>query len=126
MTDLLVLHELLIDQFGGMRGITEAGFGRLESAAAAPLLSAFGEELFPDLPSKAAALCDALVHAHPFSDGNKRVGLAALDLLLTRNGAALGASNDQAYQTIIALAQRQLDRDALTAWVREHTRPRGG
>ena len=122
VADLLMIHELLIDTFGGMRGITEAGFGRLEGAAAAPRLSAFGEELFPDTPSKAAALCDALVHAHPFSDGNKRVALAALDLMLSCNGYTLTASNDQAYQTLIALAQRQLDRDALKGWVQQHVR----
>lgn len=120
--ELLVIHELLINDFGGMRGITESGFGRLEGAVAAPQLSAFGEDLFPDLPSKAAALCAAIVHAHPFSDGNKRVGLVALDMLLTRNGSTLTATNDEAYAVIMTLAQRALDRDALIAWVRQHVR----
>ncbi|GAB4196036.1 MAG: type II toxin-antitoxin system death-on-curing family toxin [Roseiflexaceae bacterium] len=118
--ELLAIHELLINDFGGMRGITETGFGRLEGAVAAPQLSAFGEDLFPDVPSKAAALCAAIVHAHPFSDGNKRVGLVALDVLLTRNGYTLTATNDEAYDAIITLAQRGLDRDAFIAWVRQH------
>ena len=119
--DLIVIHEMLIAEFGGMRGITEAGFGRLEAAAAAPQVSMFGADIYPDLPGKAAALCDAIVRAHPFSDGNKRVGLVALDLFLARNGATLTATNDQAYTTIMALAQGQLSREELTAWIAQHS-----
>ena len=81
--DLIVIHEMLIAEFGGMRGITEAGFGRLEAAAATPQVSVFGADIYADLPGKAAALCDAIVRAHPFSDGNKRVALVALDLFLS-------------------------------------------
>lgn len=119
--DLILIHELLINEFGGMRGITEAGFGRLEGAAAAPEASAFGAELFPDVRSKAAALCFAIVKAHPFSDGNKRVALVALDVLLAEHGHVLAASNDQAYETIMAVADGRMKRDELIAWVKEHS-----
>ena len=95
-------------EFGGMRGITEAGFGRLEAAVAAPQASMFGEELYAGVVSKAAALCQAIVRAHPFSDGNKRVALVALDLFLEANGFALAATNDQAYTTIMALARGEM------------------
>jgi hypothetical protein len=42
-TELIAIHSMLLGEFGGMRGITEAGFGRLEAAAAAPQASMFGE-----------------------------------------------------------------------------------
>ena len=120
--DLLTIHGALLHEFGGMRGVTEAGFGRLEQVVAAPQQSAFGEELFPDLPSKAAALAHAVVRNHPFSDGNKRVALAALDVMLSLNGAALGASNDEAYALIMAAANG-IAREEMVAWVRSHTTP---
>lgn len=122
--DLIVVHELLIAEFGGLRGITEAGFERLQAAAAAPLASAFGEPIFPDVVSQAAALCQAVIRAHPFSDGNKRVALAALDLFLTDNGHDLVADNDAAYRAMMALAAGTMGRDALIVWVEQHSRER--
>lgn len=116
--DLILVHELLLAEFGGMRGITEAGFGRLEAAAASPQASAFGEDVFADVPSKGAALCQAIIRSHPFSDGNKRVALAALDLFLSRNGCELTAGNDGAYTAIMALAAGTMASDAWEGWVR--------
>ena len=120
-TDLIVIHEALLSEFGGMRGITEAGFGRLEAAAAAPRASMFGEDIYAGVAEKAAALCQAVVRAHPFTDGNKRVALVALDLFLAHNGARLHASNDEAYTTIMALARGEMQVEALTAWVEQHS-----
>ena len=119
--DLLLIHQSLLSQFGGMAGITEAGFGRLETAAYAPQQSMFGADLYPDLPSKAAALVAAITGNHPFSDGNKRVAVVALDLMLTLNGATLSATNDEIYELAIAAA-RGSDRATITAWVYEHCR----
>lgn len=118
--DLVVIHELLITEFGGMRGITEAGFGRLESVVAAPQVSAFGADVYADVPGKAAALCFAIVRAHPFTDGNKRVALAALDVFLADNGYELAATNDDAYAAIMALAGGGLEREDLAAWIEQH------
>jgi death on curing protein len=118
--DLIAVHELLMAEFGGMRGITEAGFGRLEAAAAAPRASMFGEELYAGVPSKAAALCQAIVRAHPFTDGNKRVALVALDLFLDANGSTLAATNDEAYAAIMALARGEMEHMALAKWVEQH------
>src|SRR6476469_4182057 len=119
--DLIAIHELLLSEFGGMRGITEAGFGRLEAAAATPRASMFGEDIYVGAGAKAAALCLAIVRGHPFSDGNKRVALVALGAALALNGARLTATNDQAYTTIMALARGDMGRDELADWVELHS-----
>lgn len=119
--ELIAIHELLLSEFGGMRGITEAGFGRLEAAAATPRASMFGEDIYAGVGAKAAALCLAIVRGHPFSDGNKRVALVALDTALVLNRARLIATNDQAYAAIMALARGELGRAQLVAWVEEHS-----
>jgi death-on-curing protein len=115
--ELLIVHQALIERFGGMAGITEAGFARLEAAAATPRQSAFGVDLYPELADKAGALAFAIVRGHPFSDGNKRVAVVALDLILSLNGARLEASNDEVYTLAMAAADH-MDRDELIAWVR--------
>jgi death on curing protein len=118
--DLIAIHELLLTEFGGMRGITEVGFGRLEAAAATPRASMFGEDIYVGVGAKAAALCLAIVRGHPFSDGNKRVALVALDAALAFNGARLTATNEQAYDMIMALARGDMGREALMTWVDQH------
>lgn len=120
--DLLLIHESLLYQFGGMSGVTEAGYGRLEGAVAVPQQSAFGAEVYESVAEKAAALCVAISRAHPFSDGNKRVALVAMDLFLTLNGHTLHADNNAAYEAMIGLAAGEIDRDGLIAWVQQHTR----
>jgi len=119
--ELIAIHELLLTEFGGMRGITEVGFGRLEAAAATPRASMFGEDIYAGVAAKAAALCLAIVRGHPFSDGNKRVALVALGAALALNGARLNASNDQAYDTIMGLARGEIGREDLVTWVEQHT-----
>src|SRR5437867_1588798 len=116
-TDLIIIHELLMTEFGGIRGITEAGFGRLDAAAAAPQASMFGQEIYTGETSKAAALCQAITRAHPFSDGNKRIASAALRLFLVRNGAALAAS-DSAIESFTVQISRGVLRDGgIAAWI---------
>jgi death on curing protein len=120
-TDLIAIHELLLAELGGMRGITEAGFGRLEAAAATPRASMFGADIYATVLDKAAALCLAIVRAHPFSDGNKRVALVALDLFLEQNGCSLVATNDRFYEVLMAMARGEMVHAELAAWVREYS-----
>ncbi|NJN18823.1 MAG: type II toxin-antitoxin system death-on-curing family toxin [Oscillochloris sp.] len=119
--ELLVIHQALIEEFGGMAGITEAGFTRLETTAAVPMQSAFGEEIYPDPVAKAGALAHAIARNHPFSDGNKRVAVAALDLVLRLHGIELSADNRSLYDLAMAMAEG-MSRDAVIDWVQAHSR----
>ena len=99
--------------------------GLLSSAVARPQASAFGEDAYPDLESKAAALLQALVRNHPLIDGNKRLGLAAAIAFLGMNGRRLTLSNDEAYDFLIAVATGQLTEiDAIAAVMRRGSEPR--
>jgi len=79
--------------------------------------------LYPDLETKATALCFSLVGNHPFVDGNKRVGHAAMETFLVLNGLELDATIEEGVRTMLALAAGELSREQLLAWVRRHTRP---
>ena len=82
---ILLLHEQLLSQTGGLPGLREEGL--LDSALNAPFQS-FGEvEAYPSLPQKAARLCYGLVKNHPFLDGNKRIGAHAMLIFLAVNGS---------------------------------------
>ncbi|MCC7365348.1 MAG: type II toxin-antitoxin system death-on-curing family toxin [Dehalococcoidia bacterium] len=97
------------------QAVLHAGFspvlidrGKLESAVARPATEAFGEELFPTLAEKAAALLQALVIAHAFLDGNKRVAAASAALFLELNGVIAEPDDDAYYDLVIAVTTGEL------------------
>lgn len=100
--------------------------GLISSAVARPRSSAFGEDAYPDLETKAAALLQSLVRNHALIDGNKQLSLAATIAFLGVNGRRLTLSEDEAYDVIIAAATGQLGEvDEIAAVLRSGTEPRG-
>jgi death on curing protein len=119
LDEVLDLHRLLITQSGGSLGIRD--LGALESALAQPRMTFGGEDLYPTVVEKAAALGFSLVNNHPFLDGNKRIGHAAMETLLMLNGCEIVACVDEQESVVLRLAAGQMDRDEFTAWLRSRT-----
>ena len=118
--EVVALHRAVMEASGGARGIRD--LGALESAVAQPR-AAFGEQdLYPSVAEKAAALCYALAMGHPFLDGNKRAGHAAMETFLVLNGYEIEAPVDEQERLMLQLAAGEVSRDQLVEWVRERTR----
>lgn len=83
--------------------------GLLEAAAARPRATAFGEDAYPSVHDKAAALLHSTVRNHALVDGNKRLGLAAVIAFYGMNGHRLTLTNDEAYDLVMAIASGDLD-----------------
>jgi death-on-curing protein len=83
------------------------------------------QELYPSLAEKAAALGFFLIQNHPFVDGNKRAGHAALETVLILNGYELSSPVDEQERIILAVASDELDRETFTAWVQTKLVPAG-
>lgn len=84
--------------------------GLLGAAAARPQASAFGEDAYPDVWTKAAALLHSIVKNHPLVDGNKRLGWLACAVFLDLNGIdPAPASNDAIYDLVIRVASEPID-----------------
>ena len=83
--------------------------GLLGAAAARPQASAFGEDAYPDVWSKAGALLHSIVRSHPLVDGNKRLGWLATAVFLELNEASVSsAANDDVYDLVMAVATSAL------------------
>ena len=95
----------------------------MEASLALPRQSFAGVDLYPGLIAKAAALGFSLIQNHPFVDGNKRIGHAALEITLVLNGMELTASVDAAEAAVLAVASGEMDREGFTQWVAENHRP---
>jgi death-on-curing protein len=120
--EVLELHRRLIAESGGMQGLRDGN--ALESAIAQPLMTFGGEDLYPTLLEKAAALGFSLIGNHPFVDGNKRVGHAAMETFLFLNGFEIEASVDEQEEVILRVAEGTLDRAGFTEWLRVYVRAR--
>ncbi len=122
LEEVLELHRLALEQAGGLAGVRD--LGGLESALAQPQMTFAGQELYPSLGAKAATLGFSLVCNHPFVDGNKRVGHAAMETFLVLNGWELAAGVDEQEQVILQLAAGSLQRDEFTTWIQSHLQQR--
>ena len=115
LDEVLTIHRQILEQSGGAVGIRD--LGSLESALAQPMMTFDGDELYPTLIDKAAALGFSLVMNHPFVDGNKRTGHAAMEIFLVMNDLEIAATVDEQEAVILLLAEGSLDRQAFTKWL---------
>ena len=83
--------------------------GLLESSLARPRATAFGEDAYPSIHEKAAALLHSLARNHALVDGNKRLALAGTIAFYGLNGLRLTLTNDEAYDLVIAVSAGDLD-----------------
>jgi death-on-curing protein len=83
--------------------------GLLASAAARPRATVSGQDAYPGIEDKAAALFHSLARNHPLIDGNKRLALAGLIAFLGVNGCKLTLTNEEAYDLTMAVAAGEID-----------------
>jgi death on curing protein len=105
---------------GGVDGLRSSHL--LYSAVAQPEQSAFGEDAHATVPDKAAAYGYFLVMNHPFVDGNKRTGEAAMLVFLELNGFDFTTDQDQIADMFERLAAGDTSQDEFFAWVRDTAR----
>ncbi len=122
-SELFDLHRQIIEQSAGASGVRDPS--AVEAAAAQPRMTFDQVDLYPTLVEKAAALCYSLVRNHPFLDGNKRVGHAAMETFLVLNGFEIDASVDDQESVMLELAGGLLTRERLAEWLNERVVERG-
>jgi death-on-curing protein len=118
---VLAIHAAGVKAHGGTAELHDLGL--VESAVAQPRMTFGGEDLYPTLADKAAALGFSLTSNHGFKDGNKRVGFTAMDTFLRLNGHRIVADIDDAEAVSLAVSDHRMPREAYAEWVRNHVQP---
>jgi death-on-curing protein len=121
LAEVLKLHDAIISETGGSHGLRDLGL--LESAVGQPQQTFGGDDLYPSLVAKASALSFSLIKNHPFVDGNKRIGHAAMEAMLMLNGFELSASVDDSEAEVLAVAAGDRTREQLEAWLESRLVP---
>lgn len=121
LEQILVIHQDQIDRYGGSHGLRDLTL--LESAILRPQTTFSGEDLYPTLFNKAAALLHSLIHNHPFLDGNKRTASVSTAVFLIKNNYDLKVDNKKFEATILAIAIKKMSLEEIGVWLENNCIP---
>ncbi len=116
INEILIVQEKLIENYGGSFGVRDIGL--LESSLAQPKMTFDGKELYPTLVEKAGILGFCLINNHCFIDGNKRIGHAAMELFLLKNGYEIVDDIDHQEKVIMSLANGEFTKKDFFKWLK--------
>ena len=95
--------------------------GLMESAIARPYQTFGGEDLYPSLYEKAAAIAESIIINHPFNDGNKRTGFLAMLTILDEDNLSITLPNETIYEFVIKIATGEIKFDEIVVWLKTNT-----
>ncbi len=120
LDQILYVHQQVIEAHGGTLGIRDKGL--LASSVLRPQASAFGQDAYPSLFGKAAALLHSIVLNHPFLDGNKRAGFGAMHLMLLINHHDLTSNSEEEIKMCLKVATGEMSFQEIENWLKQHSK----
>ncbi|OGC51171.1 hypothetical protein A2982_04325 [candidate division WWE3 bacterium RIFCSPLOWO2_01_FULL_39_13] len=119
LDEVVAIHFRVTEKTGGSQGVRN--WDLLSSALGRPQATFGGEDLYPDIFSKAAALVQSLSSNHPFVDGNKRTALATLEYFLYLNGRQLTATQQEKVDFALWAENEKPKLEEIASWIKKHT-----
>jgi death-on-curing protein len=116
---ILKLHKKLILATGGSNGIRDMGL--LRSAIDNSKSTFYGEELYPSIEAKCANICYSIINNHAFIDGNKRIGIYVMLVLLEYNGVKLNFLQSELINLGLSIAEGKYNKEAIENWIKSPT-----
>ena len=116
--EIIKVHAKLIKATGGSHGLRDMGL--LESAVLGCTQTFGGEDLYPTVIEKASRMAYSICKNHPFVDGNKRVAVTALLVILRMNDVILSYTQDELIILGLGIADGNLNYDDIIIWVNKH------
>ncbi|MBA3665446.1 MAG: type II toxin-antitoxin system death-on-curing family toxin [Bacteroidetes bacterium] len=117
------IHNILIDKFGGSKGIRD--IASLEASLARPYATFDALDLYPGAIEKAAALFESLIIGHAFVDGNKRISYVLMRLVLLENQMDISASQDEKYSFVLSSSKGEYRYNEILTWLKNHIKNNG-
>jgi death on curing protein len=119
LDEVIAIHDSMIELYGGSFGIRDLGL--IQSAISRPQASFGGEDLYPSVFDKAAALFHSLMFNHAFVDGNKRTTISVTARFLAINGFFLEVSKEAFVSFPLQVENNHLDLETIGSWLKEHS-----
>lgn len=124
LDEVLAIHDDMVERYGGSFGIRDLGL--IQSAIARPQASFGGDDLYPTIIDKAAALFHSLIFNHAFTDGNKRTSLTSTARFLYLNRYELKADEKELIDFPLRVENKHLDIEEISKWLKMHTKKMTG
>ena len=118
VSEVISLHDKLLTATGGSAGLRDIGL--LESAVLGCYQTFDDVELYPTIIEKAARMAYAVSNNHPFVDGNKRVAVTAMLVMLRLNKVELAYTQDELIALGLGVADGSVDYEEIVSWINEH------
>src|SRR3989344_2950024 len=120
LDEVVAIHFRVTEKTGGSQGVRD--WDLLASALGRPQATFGGQDLYPDIFLKAAALVQSLSSNHPFVDGNKRTALTTLEYLLHLNGILLKATQREKVDFTLWAENEKHKLEQIAGWIKKHTK----
>jgi len=117
--EVLAIHDNMIDTFGGRSLVHD--FTMLHSAISRSQATFSGEDLYPNIFDKSAALIQSMILNHPFNDGNKRTAITACALFLHKNGWYLSLPKKRTIQFTLDIDSKKITFEQIAKWLKLHS-----
>jgi|SRR5690554_513112 len=116
--EILIFHRKIIEQTGGSDGVRDIGL--IESALNRAFSTFDGNDLYKEIEDKVSVITYGLIKNHGFVDGNKRIGVAVMLLLLQINGVKVQYTQDELVKLGLDIAKGSLDEKGIKQWIKNH------
>jgi death on curing protein len=116
--NIILFHKKIVNQTGGSDGIRDLGL--IESALNRALMTFDGKELYESLEMKIAVIAHGLISNHGFIDGNKRIGIAVMILLLKMNNIMITYTQQELISLGLGVAEGKFKEKDILAWIERH------
>ena len=117
---VVAIHDDMVERYGGSFGIRDLNL--IQSALARPQASFAGQDLYPTIIDKAAALFHSLLFNHAFIDANKRTAITSLARFLYMNGYDLMVSNKEFVSFPLRVENTHPGIEEIASWIEKHAK----
>ena len=119
--EILIVHSEVVAVHAGANGIRD--LNGLESAISRPFQMFEGDDLYPTVFEKAAAIGESIIMNHPFIDGNKRTGYVLMEIILRMDRLKITTPDDSLYLFIIKITTGEIRFEQIVEWLKQNTSP---
>lgn len=120
LDEIIAIHDSMIDHYGGSHGLRDLGL--LQSALARPQSTFSGEDLYPTVFDKSAALFHSLMLNHVFIDGNKRTTFASTARFLALNGYEITAKDKSIVDFSLLVENKHSSVEEIAVWLKRNSK----
>ena len=117
--EVLIFHKKIIKQTGGLDGVRDLGL--IESALKQAFSTFDGQDLYKEVEDKISVITYGLIKNHGFVDGNKRIGVAVMLLLLRINDINIQYTQDELVKLGFDISSGKLNENGIKQWIKDHT-----